>query len=181
MLTFISQLPAFLISFLGLALLSTSCVSNEKVDSDPFSEIRQGKIALTSGRMIDITLAITIEEQTQGLSGVQDKDYSPTQGMLFFYLEDSPKRFWMPDTYFALDIFFLNKDLKVIGVDRNVAPHPGRNEPPTIPTTGMYYARHVLELRADSPMAKEINLGDTLKWSSPHSLSQIESKIRQKQ
>ena len=142
---------------------------------------RKAKIALPSGRLLDITLAITNAEQTQGLSGIQDKDYSPDQGMLFLYKESGPRRFWMPDTYFDLNIIFLDRDLKVVDIESNVPHHPGRSEPPAITRTRSVWAMHVLEVKADSAAAKEIKPGQSLKWLSSPSLQQIVSGIRQVQ
>jgi len=142
-------------------------------------QIRKGEIKLKSGKRLKITLAISPEEVTRGLSGVQDKDYGDDQGMLFFTLTDQYRRFWMPDTYFDLDIFFLDKNLKVLDVDRNVPHHPGMDQSKQeIATTRVIYCRHVLEIKSSSPLAKEIKPGDQLNWVSQPTLLQIESSIR---
>lgn len=146
--------------------------------TDSYSSIRNVQLALPSGQLVDVKLAITEAEQSQGLSGVRPNQLKDHQGMLFFYLKDGTRRFWMPDTYMDLDIFFLDRNLKVLALERNVAHHPGRGEPPRIPTTKRYYCRHVLELKAASGIAKAIKAGDQLKLVSKISLSEIESKIR---
>lgn len=140
---------------------------------------REAKLALPSGKTIDIKLAVTAKEQQRGLSGVLSQNFSKTEGLFFFYLEDTYRSFWMPDTYFDLDIIFLNKNLKVLKILRKVPKHPGRETPPEIFKTDSIYCRHVLEMRADSPLAWEIRQGLTLNWIGRQSLSEIESKIRQ--
>ena len=96
--------------------------------------------------------------------------------MFFYFKNEGPRRFWMPDTYFDLDIFFLDNQFKVIALERKVPHHPGRKEP--IPRTKTYMARHVLEIPSDSPIAQYIEKGSELKWIGPPSFQEIESNIR---
>ena len=135
-------------------------------------------MALPNGEMIKIKLAITPKEQSKGLSGVSAHDYGKAEGMFFLYLKDGYRQFWMPDTYFDLDIIFLNKNLQVLEVIRKVPHHPGRETPPPIFKTKPVYCRYVLEIRADSPLATSIRKGVTLSWIGRQNLSEIESKIR---
>ncbi|PIP94537.1 MAG: hypothetical protein COW00_08460 [Bdellovibrio sp. CG12_big_fil_rev_8_21_14_0_65_39_13] len=164
-----------LIIFLSLTFL-IACNS----DKDSFGDVRKTNLVLSSGRMLTVKLAITPEEQQQGLSGLKDQDFPDEEGMLFYYKNMGPKRFWMPDTYFNLDIIFLDQDMKVIAIERNVPAHPGRTEDPPIAQTRTYLARHVLELKANSQIAKTIREGDKIIWQKPETPNQIESSIRQK-
>ena len=135
-------------------------VAQEK--HDPFSKVRKGQIALPSGKILRAQLAITPTETTRGLSGIQDKDYDPFNGLLFFFQESGPRSFWMPDTYFDLDIIFLDENLKIVDIDRNVPHHPGMKEP--IPRAKTVYARHVLEIKSSSPLAQDFQVGQKLNW-----------------
>jgi len=102
------------------------------------------------------------EEVTRGLSGVSPKDFKDDQGLLFFFPELGSRSFWMPDTYFDLDIIFLDKDLKVLDIVRDVPHHPGFQEP--IPRVKTVQAWHVLEMKAGSSHAQEIKIGQKLSW-----------------
>jgi uncharacterized membrane protein (UPF0127 family) len=84
----------------------------------------------------------------------------------------------MPDTYFDLDIFFLDKDLKILEVQRNVPHYPGRQNPSKIPRTKKVLSAHVLEMKSDSPLAKELKPGQTLKWSAKLPLKTYEQVMR---
>ena len=139
------------------------------------------QLALPSGKILQTKLALTPEQKTQGLSGVRRDQFQMNQAMLFVYPQKGARAFWMPDTYFNLDIFFLDHNLKVLSLERNLAAHPGRLEPPKIQRTKAYMAQHVLELRSDSPLAGEIKVGTSLRWISPMGLSQIISNIRLRQ
>ncbi|MBL7664917.1 MAG: DUF192 domain-containing protein [Bacteriovoracaceae bacterium] len=124
-------------------------------------------------------MAITSAEQTQGLSGVQPADFQDNEAMLFFNLYDDTRYFWMPDTYFDLDLFYLNADLVIIDIDRNLPHYVGRENPDSIPRARPIYCRHVLEMKATSPLAKKMQIGDQLIWKGPYSLEQTTQGIRQ--
>ena len=156
----------------------TSCTN--PIFSDLFdkkSSLESVKIKLPSGEIIRVRLALSEEEKTKGLSGISDNQFKKDEGLLFFYTKRGKRSFWMPDTYFPLDIFFLDKKLKIVDIVRNLPNHPGFEEPPPIPRARTVYAFHVLEMRSDSHLAKKLNHGDQLHWLSSISLSEIESRI----
>ena len=149
-------------------------------DRDPFASLRQGQLALPNGKIIHITLAITPKEQRKGLSGIPSETFHDGQGLFFFYLEDGLRQFWMPDTYFNLDIIFLDKNLKVLAIVRNLLHHPGRREPPPIARTKSYFCRYILEIRAGTELSQEIQIGMPLKWIHSLSLPEVKDKIRRR-
>lgn len=131
-----------------------------------------------NGEKINTRLAISSQEQAQGLSGVADKDFEDDDAMLFFNLEDGQRAFWMPDTYFNLSIIFLDKELKIIDIDPDVQHHPGWGNHDDIPRAKVVFARHILEMKATSPIAKKIKVGEKFSLQQ-YSLEQIEQGIRQ--
>ena len=153
----------------GLNLQSPLYIKNQK----------KGLLLTPKGSRLTIKLALSKSEQTVGLSGLKPSQMSDEEGLLFYNLEDEFRRFWMPDTYFDLDIFFLDKNFKVLNIDRDVPHHPGRENNPPIARTISVFCRHVLEIKSSSKIAKEIKIGDLLEFKSDLSTSQIESKIRQ--
>lgn len=150
-------------------------------DGDRLDSVRRFKLGHPTGRFINTILLVSMKEHEVGLSGIKNNDFKENEGALFWYPDVSTRRFWMPDTYFNLDLFFLDGELRVVDIDRNLLAHPGKVEPPPIMFSKTVRARHVLELRADSAVSKEIKIGDQLQVLSPLSLSQIESKIHQQQ
>ncbi len=125
------------------------------------------KISLKTpqGATISTEIALTPHQQQQGLSGIQNKDFSDDQGMLFFYKEESEKYFWMPDTYFDLDIFYLDKNFKILDIVRKLPHYKGRNNPELIPRARGIWARHALEMKSGSDIANSLKIGDGLIWS----------------
>ncbi len=171
----IQQSPFKLIKILVLiGLFSFISCEDKPIEKIPL------EITLKTSQGVELKtrLSVTPQQQTQGLSGVADQDFKDNDAMLFFNLESSLRTFWMPDTYFDLDIFFLNEDFKIIDVDRNVKHFIGREPYENIPRAKPVVARHVLELKASSSISKSMQVGDTIIWLSIPSAQQIESKIR---
>lgn len=162
---------------LSLCLLSLFSCQSESRKSDP---LKYTELTTTSGEVIETSVALTPAEQEQGLSGVKPEDFEANQGMLFFYVEDSEKNFWMPDTYFDLDLFYLDQNLKVVDVIRKLPHYVGRANPQLIPRARPIWCRHVLEMKSTSPVAQKINVGDTLKWQGALPLKETELKAVEK-
>lgn len=131
-----------------------------------------------SKKVINTQLAFTFEEQQQGLSGIKEVDFDDDQAMLFFNLEDGERNFWMPDTYFDLDLFYLDKDLKIIDIVRKLPHYIGKNSPELIPRARPVWARHTLEMKHSSPIAKSLNIGDALIWKARITLKETEDLSR---
>ena len=158
------------ISLIGMILLS-GCQSEPSQKSKTPTEFKnhlakyqQGVFQLPSGEKVLTAFAISSDQQIQGLSGIQPANFADNHAMLFHYKRSETKGFWMPDTYFDLDIYFLSSDFKVIYINRDTPHHPGRQEPPSIARTPPVYCRHVLEMKSSSPLAKKIKNGMKLKW-----------------
>ncbi len=180
----ITQSLSFLIkNIFFIVLISPFILSfpacSKTLDKTPTTVI--GKLALPNGRILETQLALTPQEQTKGLSGIPEEQFQAHQAMLFVYKKTGLRSFWMPDTYFNLNIIFLDKNLKVLSIEKDAPAHPGYHEPPRIYRTQAVWARHVLEVKANSEAAREIKVGMTLKWISSASLSQIISNTHQKQ
>lgn len=139
------------------------------------------QISNPSSQKVNVRLALTRMEHSRGLSGIKASDFPDTQSMLFVNDRMGDRRFWMPDTYFNLDIIFLDSDLKIVGIERNAPAHPGMEEPPVIFRTKTYKAQFVLETKSTASFSKNLKVGDKLKWISPTSISEIVLKTRQRQ
>lgn len=166
----ISQKPLKLIIFL-LVVFTLSCGALAK--KSPNKGQTTHSLINPQGQEITLRLALTHEERAQGLSGIKPDDFSEKEGMLFISKTEEEQHFWMPNTYFNLDITFLDKNLKIIGIEKNVPFNNKsvRNQP--IYRTARYWAQYVLETKAQSPFSKDLKIGQTLKWQSTTSLLEI--------
>lgn len=141
----------------------------------------QFKMQNSNGVTIEVDLALTLAQHSKGVSGLSPKDFGKSRGMLFVNPEVGPRRFWMPDTHFNLDIIFLDPNLRIVAIEKNAPAHPGFTQPPAIYKTGTYEAQFVLETRADGDFSKNLKINDKLKFIGPTSLSEIALKTHRKQ
>jgi len=171
--SFISQNQLKLIKKLVTltVLVSVFLCSSLQASTASLKKLKKGKMNTASGKTLHLYLALHEDEQTQGLSEVLPQELKDNEGMIFVYKTDEIRRFWMPNTFIDLDIFFLDAKFKVLSISRNTPSHPGWDEfPIPIARTQNVLCRHILELKSSSPLAKEIKEGNTLKWASAFSL-----------
>ncbi len=166
-----------LLSLLLLFTLS-ACQSESRNSNNVQNPLKKVELITPSGETIETTVAITPAEQEQGLSGVKPEDFQDNQGMFFFYLSEDERHFWMPDTYFDLDLFYLDKDLKIIDIIRKLPFYVGRANPDSIPRARGVWCRHTLEMKATSEIAAKLKMGDVLKWRGAYTIPQTEVEAR---
>lgn len=128
-----------------------------------FSKLETRWLCHAKGK-IKAYLAQTNEQRRIGLSNSKSSAFTPFMTLYFVYKQIGSKRFWMPEMNFPLDIIFLDKEQKIIGIERNVPAASAGTPRKKIPTTHFYQAKDVLELRINSPWGKRLKLGDQLNW-----------------
>lgn len=164
--------------FLTLLLLIFFFACQSESQNHTKKNFNNIELITPTGNLIQTTIAYTPSQQEQGLSGVRPENFDDDQGMLFFYLEDGERLFWMPDTYFNLDIFYLDKNLKIIDIVRKLPFYIGRSNPQLIPRARAVWARHVLEMKSNSEIAENLKIGDTLNWRGNTNLHETENLIK---
>lgn len=103
------------------------------------------KLFLPDGTAITVELAVTPEERQQGLM-FRDR-INLDQGMLFLFERDGKHSFWMKNMKFAIDILWLDRDKRIIHMEKDVPPCQSEDCPSYAPDLP---ARYVLELAAGS-------------------------------
>lgn len=103
-----------------------------------------------------LEVADTPDKQAKGLMFV--RELPRTEGMIFVYESERINSMWMKNTYIPLDMIFLDKDKKVVGILENVPPLTLDSRRVDRPS------KFVIELNAG--MAKEVGLqvGDLVKF-----------------
>jgi len=66
-----------------------------------------------------LSLDIADNEQKRSYGLMNRKDMKPNSGMLFIWKDRQFRNFWMKNTHFNLDLFFLNKQGKIIEIYKN--------------------------------------------------------------
>lgn len=89
--------------------------TNQKNDKEALNNIQYIKIA---GQIIKVNLALTPKEQERGLSG--RNNLKEDEGMLFVFDNMDKHYFWMKDMNFPIDIIWIDEDLYVIFIEKNI-------------------------------------------------------------
>jgi uncharacterized membrane protein (UPF0127 family) len=69
---------------------------------------------------VEVEVADTHRARSKGLMYRETLD--DKAGMLFIFPREEVQHFWMKNTYIPLDMIFIGKDLKVVGVVENAVP-----------------------------------------------------------
>jgi uncharacterized membrane protein (UPF0127 family) len=125
------------------------------------------KIYLLEGSSITAELAVTAEERARGL--MFREKLLPDQGMLFVFEVEDYHSFWMKNTLVALDMVWLDKDKRIVHIERDVPPCKADPCPSYTPKRPGSY---VLELKPGSADRLKLRLHDKLEFTLP------DSKIR---
>jgi uncharacterized protein len=79
-------------------------------------------IATEEGRelVFQVEIADTPAKREQGLQ--YRRELAADQGMLFLFPSEAQQSFWMKNTPIPLDMIFIGKDRKIVGIVEQVAP-----------------------------------------------------------
>ena len=166
-------------SLLTSAALPLNLVASDSAKEDLSVCGASGTILLADGATLKIRLALSETDKIRGLSGIRETDLADDEALLMMGIESKPRVVNMGDTWFDIDVFFLDEDLHVVGLQRRLKAHPGRVEPPPVEKSMKVVARHILEMRSNSRYAAMIDLGSRVQWQSPPGLDEIEQCLEQ--
>ena len=124
-----------------------------------WTEVTYVRIFLPDGETIFADLAKTEEERTQGL--MFRKTLNADQGMLFVFEEEGLYSFWMKNMNFSIDILWLDRQKRIVHLERDVPPC--KKEPCPTYTTALP-AKYVLELKAGSIEKRKLKLYDRIEF-----------------
>ena len=132
------------------------------IDGTPITFTKEGELEILKSESdsilasLDIELAQTDYEIQTGL--MYRKSMEDTQGMLFIFQEEEPHSFYMKNTLIPLDILFIDKDLKIVNIQRNTTPLSERG----IPSSGP--VQYVLEINAGLSEQWQLAAGDRIRY-----------------
>ena len=75
------------------------------------------KVNKNNPQELSIELADTVHKRSYGL--MNREDMKSNSGMLFIWKDRQIRNFWMKNTYFNLDLFFLNNQGEIIEIYKN--------------------------------------------------------------
>jgi len=130
-----------------LGMLSIGCENHPEV-----------VIRTQAGDMVrvPVELAVTPETRTRGL--MYRRNLPSDAGMLFVFPETSQYSFWMKNTPLALDMIFIDEQLRVVGLVENAVPFS------LAPLSVGKPSRYVLEVHAGFGKRHHVQAGDQVEF-----------------
>ena len=145
---------AFVVVVAAAAVYLTSRFNFPKVSS-------AGEVSARATALTSVIVARTDAERELGLGGRDS--LSPETGMLFVFDHAEKYGFWMKDMKFAIDIVWLDENLRVVHVENSLLPEtypkifsPGEN------------SRFVLEVAAGIAQKNNYSDGQILDFLRPY-------------
>lgn len=110
------------ISILAGGALILVLLLHSRVVESPLVTITSDYDALISigNTTIPVTIADTDTEREQGLGGTPS--LAPGTGKLFVFDTPNIYGFWMKDMAYSLDIIWIDADLRVVGISKDISP-----------------------------------------------------------
>ena len=133
-----------------------------------------GTMRLPNGPALRIRLALSDAAESAGLGGIPNDAFDDDEAMLMVFFNNNQRSINMGNTHFNIDVFFLDDDLNVLALERNLTAHPGKAEPPLIENSRPVFARHILEMRSGTKYTDHIKQGTQLEWTSKPTVKEIE-------
>ncbi len=100
---------------------------------------------------LQLEIANNASPRALGLSGRESLEDG--SGMLFVFPEVGKYGFWMKDMNFPIDIIWINNEMRVVGVEKNIAPdtYPDSFYPPgdikyALEVPGGYFDKYSLKI-----------------------------------
>lgn len=108
------------------------------------------------GAPLSVSIADEPAEHKQGLSGLEE--LNEFEGKLFIFDQPDYYGMWMKDMNFAIDIFWIDNDLRIIHIEENVTPD---TYPDSFASDAP--ARFVLETNAFFARDNNLQVGDVVR------------------
>ena len=120
------------------------------------------QVSFPDGATIRAEVAMNILDQARGL--MFREELLPGAGMLFVFLEEGERSFWMHRTKIPLDIIWLNANREIVEISADTPPCPSETRDDCPNYGGHAPAQFVLEIAAGQAAAHGLKLGDRLQF-----------------
>ena len=142
----------FKLIILGIFLINYLCVFLAKSNSSIFKHRDCArKFGNNKSKFLSLDIADTFEKRSYGL--MNREKIETNEGMLFIWEDSEIREFWMKNTYFNLDLFFINQYGVIVEVYKNAKAFDERK------IISKEKVKFVLEMKAGDIKAK---VGDNL-------------------
>lgn len=138
-------------------LLVISCTSQAVSAQKLFVQADNGVVEF------NVEIAETPQELATGL--MNRKGILDNQGMLFVFPKPDKLTFWMKNTYVPLDMIFMDKDMKIVKIEKSAQPCKTVKDT-DCPLFKASEAQYVLEIKGGLSELKGFKAGDSISLSS---------------
>ena len=137
---------------LGIFLINYSGFLSANLNTPIFSNIEcEITFENDKSKLLFLDIADNFQKRSQGL--MNRKKIEPNSGMLFIWEDSKIRNFWMKNTYFNLDLFFINDEGTIVEIYKNAKAFDETN------IISKEKVKFVLEMNAGDIHAK---IGDNL-------------------
>jgi uncharacterized protein len=138
----------------------------EKISNSPIPIQKSEEKAIKTVKIGEITLNIIVADteakRVQGLSGRDGLEEN--EGLLFVFETEGYYGFWMKDMKFPIDIAWLDKDRKIIYIEKNVSPETYPKVFYAFKADAPILNLYVLETKANFFEKSKIKIGDVAQF-----------------
>lgn len=122
---------------------------------------KEGTLQIHKDSLVVISLDIEIaDDEYERQTGLMHRaSLEENQGMLFIFEEESPRSFYMKNTYIPLDILFINAENKIVSFTENAEPTDETSLPSNAP------AKYVLEINGGLIERWGLEIGNEISFS----------------
>jgi uncharacterized membrane protein (UPF0127 family) len=117
-------------------------------------------IATRDGRQIGFAVEIADTPSKRALGLQYRNDLAPDRGMIFLFPVESIQSFWMKNTPLPLDMIFINRDLKIVGIVEQTVPFSLDSRSVNAPS------QFVLEINGGLAKRHGMNAGDSVRFDN---------------
>lgn len=117
-------------------------------------------VSTQQGRAVTFKVEIADTPSKREIGLQYRRDLAPDRGMLFLFPEEREQSFWMKNTPIALDMIFINKERKVVGIVEQAVPFSLDSRSVDAPS------QFVLEINGGLARRHGIGSGDAVRFEN---------------
>ena len=115
-------------------------------------------IATGGGRELTFQVEVADTPAKRELGLQYRRDLPPDRGMIFLFPAESEHSFWMKNTPIPLDMIFISKDLKIVGIVEQAVPFSTDSR--SVPAASQF----VLEINGGLAGQYGVKIGDSIRF-----------------
>lgn len=117
------------------------------------------RVHASGGKAVEVVAEIADDRQERSQGLMHRENLPRDRGMLFVYELEGNYAFWMKNTLIPLDMIFIDKAQRVVGIVESAQPHT--TEPRRVGTP----SRYILEVNGGWAEEHQVEIGDRVEFA----------------